>query len=181
MEKFKFTEDKKFREIHYPRDPGKWAAEKDEIRERAYYLAHRFGPDMATIFHIKRAKTDLAICGMIITDSDADYTDYCHSWTDTTGRLHVPCASCYNTRTAMESPTAKPAPGVMPFDDAYEVELEAAEARALARDLEPRDENYPAFTENEVRTAMEFWGEFPTMEKLEEEETGGLDITFPIR
>jgi len=172
--------DKKFREVHYPRDPGKWAAEKDEIRERAYYLAHRFGPDMATIFHIKQAKCDLSICGMIITDSDADYTDYCHSWTDTTGRLHVPCASCYNHRTEMESPTAKD-PGVMPFDDAYEAELEAAEALLLARDLEPRDERFPDYTENEVSTALEFWGEFPEMKKLEEEETGGLDITFPIR
>ncbi len=90
----------------YPRDPEKWAMEKDVIRMRAYALAQENGPKMASMFHIRKASCDLAICGMIATD-DVDHKDTAHAWTDPTGQLHVPCAECFNSREMMEAPTPR--------------------------------------------------------------------------
>lgn len=89
---------KNFNEIHYPRDPGKWAVEKHAIRMNAYHLAEKNGPDMADIFHIKRASCDLTFCGMTATDDDLAHDATVQAWVDGIDRLHVPCTSCHEAR-----------------------------------------------------------------------------------
>lgn len=98
---------KTFEQIHYPRDPGRWAADKGVLRLRAYALAEANGPKMASMFHIKKASCDLAVCGMIATDADAAFTDPAGAWSDLTGQLHVPCCDCYNSRERMEAETPR--------------------------------------------------------------------------
>jgi len=149
--------DRKFREIHYPRDPGKWAKEKEYRRMAAYTLAKMNGPKMATMFCIKRETGNRTVCGMIAHEGDTDYNATAISWTDPTDELYVPCTTCFLEREGVKT-------GFM---------------NGLREDEEETPRELPGET-------MEFWGAWPDADEEEPAEvelieTGGLDITFPIR
>lgn len=157
---------KTFNEIHYPRDPKKWNAEKNEKRQEAYMLSVLNGPKMGTIFHIRRAKSDLAICGIIASDHDIDHNASAIAWTDSADHLHVVCCDCHSSREMMGAETPRYSEdeisesmefwGAWPEMEKVSDELDA---EALKKGLEASGLNVQVIDENTDFSKLEFLGD----------------------
>lgn len=135
---------KTFEQIHYPRDPGRWAAEKGVLRLRAYALAEKNGPKMARVFHIRRQRSDQAYCGLsTIPDRDIDHDASAIAWTGTDGILNVVCPSCHENRLPASDP-------------------DQMDTMELIEMLEKSGLNVFALTENTDFSKLKFWDHFPT-------------------